>query len=62
LPLLAPFLLSVTLLYCLKLGVQYTVDALLLGFSGLQSSSISAFFFHFYCSVGRGSQALPITV
>jgi hypothetical protein len=32
--------------------------ALFFRFSGLLSSSISALFFRFYCSVGRGSQRI----
>jgi hypothetical protein len=33
-----------------------TVEALFLSFSAVKSASISACFFRFYCSVGRGSQ------
>jgi len=37
------------------------VEALFSRFSAVESGPISALFFRFYCSVGRGSQALAIT-
>src|ERR1044071_573949 len=38
---------------------QKAVEAIFLCFLRVQSGSISAFFFCFYCSIGRGLQAFP---
>jgi len=40
----------------IRLDSHRTVEALFLSFSAVKSGPISAFFFRFYCSVGRGSQ------